>query len=52
MSTFLLSRVLVDMVLTSAVFNEEQQCLAINITDHNLVEVSFIRSLLFQYDGI
>ena len=41
-------RVLVAMILTSAVFNEEQQCLATNITDHNLVELSFIQSLLFQ----
>ena len=40
-------RVLVHMILTSAVFNEERQCLATNITDHNLVEVSFIQSLLF-----
>ena len=41
-------RVLVHMILTSAVFNKERQSLASNITDHNLVEVSFIQSLLFQ----
>ena len=45
---FIHEKVLVDMTLTSAVFNEEQQCLATNISDHNLVEVSFIQSLLFQ----
>ena len=32
-------RVLVHMILTSAVFNKERQSLATNITDHNLVEV-------------
>ena len=41
-------RVLVHMILTSAVFNKERQSLATNITDHNLVEVSFIQSILFQ----
>ena len=39
-------RVLLDMILTSAVFNEERRCLATNITDHKLVEVKALAYVL------